>query len=131
MVGNKSSRRRFNLYIDEFHTIRDIPCVLRSISKFVKICRSHNGSASIVDLGLGIVSGDADRLYREIFEQIQYGYYFGASDNDIKKLQNMLEQTGNPLSQLEMRFLERAKSGECLLIVNTFNREQLTNDMKH
>jgi hypothetical protein len=131
MIGNKNSGKRFNLYIDEFHMIRDISCVLRTIAKFIKICRSHNGSLSIVDLGLGVVSGDADRLYKEIFEQVRYGFYFNASENDINKLAIMMDYSGNPLSPAERKYLSVARQGECLMVCNAYDRLRLRNDVSY
>jgi type IV secretory pathway VirB4 component len=119
MIINKTTTRKFALYIDEFHSVRHIDGVLWMMNKFVRICRSHNGAECLVDQGLGVVSGDADRKYKEIFELMQYGFYFNSSENDVSRLEEMLGSSGRPLSEIERRFITRAKFGECLMVMST------------
>jgi type IV secretory pathway VirB4 component len=116
MFMNKYAKRRFVLYLDEFHRVRHIQGVLSSINTFVRLSRSHNGAVCIIDQGLGVVSGEANRLYKEIFELTQYSFFFNSSENDINKIEEMMSNSGRPLSQVEHRFIARAKQGECLTV---------------
>jgi type IV secretory pathway VirB4 component len=118
MITNKSSGCKFAQYIDEFHTVRHIPGVMQILNKFVRICRSHNGGAILVDQGLGVVQGEASLEYKEIFELAQYGFYFKSPENDINKLSEMLAASGKPLSDVEHKFVARAKKGECLTVMS-------------
>jgi hypothetical protein len=118
MIKNKFSNRHFSLYIDEFHRVRHITGVLTALNTFVRICRSHKSCECIIDQGLGVVVGEADMKYKEIFEQIQYAFYFNSPENDINKIEEMMSNSGRPLSQAEHKFIARAKPGECLSVMS-------------
>jgi hypothetical protein len=97
----------------------------------VRIARSNNAAAVLVDQGLGVVTGEASTEYKEIFELAQYGFYFQSSENDINKLTEMLSASGKPLSDVEHKFIARAKKGECLVVKSAWDRYRLSNDVSY
>jgi len=127
------ANQKVALYIDELHLIHDITGVLSRLDEFARVDRSFDGALCLINQNFNSIKAGGDlkktEYYESIFTMSQYNLFFTTGDDDVMFLVQMLEGSGNPLSQSERSFITKAGRGKALLVMNAYDRYRVEFDI--
>jgi hypothetical protein len=87
----------------------------------------------LINQNFNSIRGDSDpkkkEYYESIFTMSQYDMFFTTGEEDVDFLVQMLEGSGEPLSQSERNFVTKAGMGKALMVMNAYDRYRIQFDI--
>lgn len=133
-LNARGADRKIEVWIDEAHRFIDptFPVALKFMSTMAKQIRKYDGGIIVATQNVADFVGVSEQMQAmatAVINACQYSMLFRLKEDDINQIKDLYSNCNGGLTQAEIDYIDRARQGDALFVVDTTTRIPLHVDL--